>query len=68
MCHGMMIETGMQRSRPSVGRLCGEPELSDLLHDPIARALMAADGVNSGDVYALLRRTRRGAVASDSAD
>jgi hypothetical protein len=62
MCHGMMIESdAAERGRPPIGRLCGEPELSDLLYDPIAQALMAADRVDRDDVYALLRKARGGA-------
>jgi hypothetical protein len=68
MCHGMMIETGAAEcGRTSIGRLYGEPELSDLLHDPIARALMAADKVDSGEVYALLRRARHPAASGGDA-
>jgi hypothetical protein len=36
-----------------------EPLLDDLLEDPIARALMARDGVARGDVERLLARKRR---------
>jgi hypothetical protein len=52
----MLIETETaEQSRSLARRFGGEPELCDLLHDPIARALMAADNVDSRDVYALLR-------------
>jgi hypothetical protein len=36
-----------------------EPPLDDLLEDPIARALMASDGVERRDVERLLARKRR---------
>jgi hypothetical protein len=68
MCHGMLIETeAVERRRPAASRFGGEPELCELLRDPIARALMAADKVESGDVYALLRKTRGNAASRDSA-
>jgi hypothetical protein len=35
-----------------------EPDLSELLRDPIARALMAADRVDRGELDALFDRTR----------
>jgi len=55
----MVIETeGAELGRPNFHRFGGEPALGELLHDPIARALMAADKVDSGDVYALLSRMR----------
>jgi hypothetical protein len=51
------IETN---ARPLVrGYLHGEAALSELLHDPIARALMIADKVDSGVVYELLRAAQR---------
>jgi hypothetical protein len=37
----------------------GEPPLDELLEDPIARALMASDGVERRDVERLLARKRR---------
>jgi len=65
MCHGMSIESeAAKHDQPSFRRFGGEPELCDLLHDPIARALMAADKVDSSDVYALLYKARD--VASSS--
>ena len=36
-----------------------EPALDELLEDPIARALMASDGVERRDVECLLARKRR---------
>jgi hypothetical protein len=36
-----------------------EPPLDDLLEDPIARALMASDGVERRDIERLLARQRR---------
>lgn len=41
------------------GYLRGEAPLSELLHDPIARALMIADKVDSSVVCELLRAVRR---------
>ena len=59
MCHGMLIEgEAAEFGRPNCHRFGGEPALGELLRDPIARALMAADRVDSGDVYALLSRMR----------
>ena len=59
MCHGVLLETGaLELRRLTSSRFGGEPDLAELLGDPIARALMAADHVDSGDVYALLRKTR----------
>ena len=67
MCHGMLIETeAVERRQPALDRFGGEPELCELLHDPIARALMTADKVDSGDVYALLRKARGPTAGSDS--
>jgi hypothetical protein len=64
MCHGMSIESeAAELHQPSFRRFGGEPELCDLLHDPIARALMAADKVDSSDVRALLYKAR-GAASS----
>jgi hypothetical protein len=64
----MLIETeAVGRRRPAASRFSGEPELCELLRDPIARALMAADKVESGDVYALLRKTRGSGAFRDSA-
>jgi len=37
----------------------GEPALSELLRDPIAHALMAADHVEHGELDALLATARR---------
>ena len=60
MCHGTLFETeAVELHRPGFRCFGGEPELRDLLHDPIARALMAADKVDSSDVYALLSKARR---------
>lgn len=59
MCYGKLIEAetgGLRRSSPS--RFAGEPDLHELLRDPIARALMAADRVDSSEIYALLRKAR----------
>lgn len=36
-----------------------EPRLDDLLDDPVARALMASDGVERRDVERLIALTRR---------
>jgi hypothetical protein len=38
--------------------LTGEPQLSDLLRDPMTVALMAADRVDRRDLDALFARTR----------
>jgi hypothetical protein len=66
MCQGMLIERqAAERGRAGPSRFGGEPELRDLLHDPIARALMAADKVDSGDVYALLRKAHDRVAGSD---
>ena len=68
MCYGnlMEAETGaLCRSSPR--RFAGEPDLHELLHDPIARALMAADKVNSSDIYALLRKAHGSAASGDGA-
>jgi len=63
----MLIETeAAERHRPSFRRFGGEPELRELLRDPIARALMAADKVDSSDIYALLRRAHGPAATSNS--
>ena len=35
-----------------------EPLVADLLSDPIAQALMRADGVGVGDVFAIVTRIR----------
>jgi len=68
MCHGMLIETGAIVHRRSVAsRFGGEPDLGELLHDPIARALMAADKVDSSDIYALLRKARGLTAGGDGA-
>jgi hypothetical protein len=57
MCHGSLIEmAGRRGSCPN--RFAGETELGELLHDPIARALMAADKVDSSEIYALLRKAQ----------
>ena len=58
MCHGVAgsIETKAVDRWPIASRFGGEPDLAELLHDPIARALTAADHVDSDDVYALLRK------------
>ncbi len=65
MCHGTLFETeAVELHRPGFRRFGGEPELHDLLHDPIVRALMAADKVDSSDVYAVLFKAHR---TSDSA-
>jgi hypothetical protein len=48
-------------AQPETGpRWCyvAEPDLSELLRDPIARALMAADRVDRGELDALFDRTR----------
>jgi hypothetical protein len=63
MCHIAPIQTEALDSRPSdqpmrSRRFDSEPVLSDLLGDPIAHALMAADRVDSREVYALLRTVR----------
>jgi hypothetical protein len=63
MCYATLIQTEAVDSRPSdrsmrSRRFASEPALSDLLHDPIAHALMAADKVDSREVYALLRTVR----------
>lgn len=36
-----------------------EPHLDDLLDDPVARALMASDGVERRDIERLIALTRR---------
>lgn len=65
MCHGMSIESEAgELHRPGFRRFAGEPELCDLLRDPIARALMAADKVDSSDLCALLHRARAAAAVS----
>lgn len=64
MCHGMLIETKAVDRRPIARRFGGEPDLAELLHDPIARALMAADHVDSDDVYALLRKAHGSAAGA----
>jgi hypothetical protein len=59
MCHGMMIESETGGScRPAANRFVGESGLHELLFDPIAQALMAADKVDSSEVYALLRKAQ----------
>ena len=45
-------------SRP---RIYDEPDIEDLLAEPIVRRLMARDGVNPDDVRALMRRVTRAA-------
>ncbi|HEV2189645.1 MAG TPA: hypothetical protein VGR70_20720 [Stellaceae bacterium] len=65
MCHGKSIESqAAELDRPGFRCFGGEPELCDLLHDPIALALMAADKVDSSDVYALLHKARGAAVST----
>jgi len=67
MCHGMLIETGAIVDRRSfANRFGGEPDLRELLHDPIARALMAADKVQSSDIYALLRKARGSSLSGEA--
>ena len=39
---------------------CSEPSIHDMLNDPIVRALMAADGVDLGELQRLLQ-----SIASD---
>jgi hypothetical protein len=34
---------------------CSEPSIHDMLNDPIVRALMAADGVDLGELQRLLQ-------------
>ena len=63
MCHGMLTETRAVEAQRALCRFGGEPELGELLRDPIARALMTADKVDSGDVYALLRKVDGPAAA-----
>ena len=46
-------------SRP---RIYDEPDIEDLLAEPIVRRLMARDGVNPDDVRALMRRVMRDAA------
>lgn len=46
-------------SRP---RIYDEPDIEDLLAEPIVRRLMARDGVNPDDVRALMRRVMRDAT------
>jgi hypothetical protein len=63
MCHATLIRTEAVDARPSEQSMRtrpfdSEPVLSDLLGDPIAHALMAADNVDSREVYALLRTVR----------
>jgi hypothetical protein len=59
MCHGMLIETRSDEHGLAVsGRFAGEPALRDLLQDPIALALMAADKVDRGDLCELLRKAQ----------
>jgi hypothetical protein len=36
-----------------------EPTLTDVLSDPVIQAVMAADGVDPGEVEALVRRVSR---------
>jgi hypothetical protein len=44
--------------RLAANRFVGESGLHELLYDPIAQALMAADKVDSREVYALLRKVQ----------
>jgi hypothetical protein len=44
-----------------------EPSLESMLADPIVHALMAADGVNSDEVKALLRLTQQSIASRASA-
>jgi hypothetical protein len=67
MCQGCLIETEMEGLCGSAPhRFAGESELGELLHDPIARALMAADKVDSSEIYALLRKVQGRGFSSDS--
>jgi hypothetical protein len=67
MCQGCLIETEMGGLRGSAPRrFAGETELGELLHDPIARALMAADKVDSSEIYALLRKVQGRGFSSAS--
>lgn len=44
--------------QPSWSKAKVEPEIGDLLGDPIARALMAADHISRQDVLTLVQRWR----------
>ena len=57
MCYGVTIETEAGGScRTAAKRFAGESSLHELLFDPIAQALMAADKVDSREIYALLSK------------
>jgi len=47
----------MAKGNPWAGA-ASEPLVADLLSDPIAQALMRADGVIVGDVFAIVTRIR----------
>lgn len=51
-------------SVPSVRAAYVEPSLEDLLCDPVAHAMMQADGVVAEDIIALLERLRARILAS----
>jgi hypothetical protein len=56
----------MLRNRPWAQGGC-EPSIADLLSDPTAQALMRADGVQVGEVLAIVRTLARlGAPVSGS--
>ena len=46
-------------------RACREPSLQDILSDPIIQAVISADGVDPGELDAMLRQVaqKRGAAA-----
>jgi hypothetical protein len=56
----------MSRLNPWTGAGC-EPDLGDLLADPVAAALMAADRVTVAEVIALVGRLRLSLGRADSA-
>jgi len=48
-------------------RACREPSLHDILSDPITQAVISADGVDTGELEAMLRQVaqkRRSAADS----
>jgi hypothetical protein len=58
-----------RNKKPGVSpmRACREPSLQDILSDPITQAVISADGVDTGELDAMLRQVaqkRRSAADS----
>ena len=51
---------GAPASRPRDPWRVGEPNLAEMLSDPILLAVMARDGVSSAELWAVVERVRRG--------